>query len=333
MRAPTTMRTLLKSQGMRAAALSALLPTAWLLTGCAANPSTASADLHPRTLAEVQERTGPRAAHKGARRPTVALALGGGGLRGFAHVGVLQALEEAGLRPDIVVGTSAGSVVGAAYASGMPVEKIREAALAIKVSSLLDFTWQSGGFIRGDKLAGWADTLIGSNGSDKHVEDFPIRFAAVATDLQSAQPLLLTQGPAGRVIQASSAVPGMQVPVAYEAGHLIDGGVTSLVPVRFARAMGADVVIAVDIYCRSPRAATMNVLGVLGQVMQTQSCLIAAPELAEADVVIAPTVAVPDMADRPSQEQAIQAGYQATRAALARYADSAPAIKLAVRPY
>lgn len=333
MRAPTTMRTLLKSQGMRAAALSALLPTAWLLTGCAASPSTASADLHPRTLAEVQESTGLRAAHNGERRPTVALALGGGGLRGFAHVGVLQALEEAGLRPDIVVGTSAGSVVGAAYASGMPVEKIREAALAIKVSSLLDFTWQSGGFIRGDKLAGWADTLIGSNGSDKHVEDFPIRFAAVATDLQSAQPMLLTQGPAGRIIQASSAVPGMQVPVAYEAGHLIDGGVTSLVPVRFARALGADLVIAVDIYCRSPRSATMNVLGVLGQVMQTQSCLIAAPELAEADVVIAPTVAVPDMADRLSQEQAIQAGYQATRAALARYAGSTPAMKLALRPY
>jgi NTE family protein len=125
----------------------------------------------------------------------------------------------------------------------------------------------------------------------------------------------------------------MQVPVAYEAGHLIDGGVTSLVPVRFARALGADLVIAVDIYCRSPRAATMNVLGVLGQVMQTQSCLIAAPELAEADVVIAPTVAVPDMADRPSQEQAIHAGYQATRAALARYAGSAPTIKLALRPY
>jgi NTE family protein len=326
------MQTRLTNHRAWAALLTAAL-TAWLLAGCAAKPSTASADLHPRTLAEVQERTGPRAAHKGEQRPTVALALGGGGLRGFAHVGVLQALEEAGLRPDIVVGTSAGSVVGAAYASGMPVEAIREAALAIKVSSLLDFTWQSGGFIRGDKLAGWVGTLIGSNGNDKHVEDFPIRFAAVATDLQSAQPMLLTQGPAGRVIQASSAVPGVQVPVAYEAGHLIDGGVTSLVPVRFARAMGADLVIAVDIYCRSPRAPAVNVLGVLGQVMQTQSCLIAAPELAEADVVIAPAVAVPDMADRPSQEQAIQAGYQAARAALARYVGSAAAVRLALRPY
>ena len=114
MRAPTTMRTLLKSQGMRTAALSALLLTAWLLTGCAASPSTASADLHPRTLDEVQESTGLRAAHNGERRPTVALAQGGGGLRGFAHVGVLQALEEAGLRPHIEEGNTAGSVVGPA---------------------------------------------------------------------------------------------------------------------------------------------------------------------------------------------------------------------------
>jgi NTE family protein len=181
------MTAFLKTQGAWAVPLMALL-----LAGCA-SPPIASADLHPRTLAEVQESTGPRAAHNRERRPTVALALGGGGLRGFAHIGVLRALEEAGLRPDIVVGTSAGSVVGAAYASGMPVEAIREAALAIKVSSLLDFTWQSGGFIRGDKLADWAGTVIGN----RPIEDFPIRFAAVATDLQSAQPMLLTQGPAG----------------------------------------------------------------------------------------------------------------------------------------
>lgn len=307
---PPAMTTFLKTQGAWAAPLVALL-----LAGCASRTPTASANLHPRTLAEVQESTGPRATHKGERRPTVALALGGGGLRGFAHVGVLQALEEAGLRPDIVVGTSAGSVVGAAYASGMPVEAIREAALAIKVSSLLDFTWQSGGFIKGDKLAGWADALIGA----RRVEDFPIRFAAVATDLQSAQPMLLTQGPAGRIIQASSAVPGVQVPVAYEAGHLVDGGVTSLVPVRFARALGADIVIAVDIYCQSPRAGTLSVLGVLGQVMQSQSCLVARPEMAEADLLIAPTLLVPEMSDRPSQERTIEAGYQATRTALASW--------------
>jgi NTE family protein len=111
----------------------------------------------------------------------------------------------------------------------------------------------------------------------------------------------------------------MQVPVAYPGGHLIDGGITSLVPVRFARAMGAHVVVAVDIYCQSPRATAVNVPAVLGKVMQSQSCLIAAPEMAEADVLVAPVVAVPGMSDRASQEQAIEAGYRATHAALAKW--------------
>lgn len=303
---PVAMKTRLKAHALWATPVVALL----LTMGCASTEPPAPADLRPQTLSDVQ-RTAPAS----GQRPTVALALGGGGLRGFAHVGALRALEEAGMRPDIVVGTSAGSVVGAAYASGMSVEKIQQAALGVKVSSLLDFTWQAGGFIRGDQLANWANALIGAT----RIEDFPIRFAAVATDLQSAQPMLLDNGSAGRVIQASSAVPGMQVPVAYPGGHLIDGGITSLVPVRFARAMGADVVVAVDIYCRSPRATAVNVPAVLGKVMQSQSCLIAAPEMAEADVLVAPVVAVPGMSDRASQEQAIEAGYRATHAALAMW--------------
>lgn len=299
------MKTLRKALGLGAAALAALLQP-----GCASGGRPAPADLHPQPLSGVQRLTTAR-----AHGPTVAVALGGGGLRGFAHIGALQALEEVGLRPDIVVGTSAGSVVGAAYASGLSVKKIRQAALAVKVSSLLDFTWQPGGLIRGDRLANWVDTVVG----DTRIEDFPLRFAAVATDLHSAQPVLLAQGSAGRVIQASSAVPGAQVPVAYPGGHLIDGGVTSLVPVRMARAMGADIVIAVDIYCQSPRTTAVSVPSILGKVLQTQSCLIATHEKAEADVLIEPSVEAPGMSDRASQERAIEAGYSATHAALARW--------------
>lgn len=236
-------------------------------------------------------------------------------MRGFAHVGALRALEEAGIRPDIVVGTSAGSVVGAAYASGMDFEKIKSAALNVKVSSLMDFTLSSSGIMRGNKLASWVNTMTG----DVPIEQFPIRFAAVATDLQSGQAVLIGQGSAGRAIQASSAVPGVNVPIAYKAGHLIDGGITSLVPVRFARAMGADVVIAVDIYCHGPRAEGLGVPTVLSRVMQTQSCLVAAAEMAEADVLIAPKVGAPSMSTRESQERVIQAGYEAARAALKKW--------------
>lgn len=301
-----------------AAALAAAVSTGCALSG--PHGQAAPPDLAPRRLADVRDATAA-APSTPNERPTVALVLGGGGLRGFAHVGALRALEEAGIRPDIVVGTSAGSVVGAAYASGMSAAQIQSAALNLKVSSLLDFTWSSGGFLRGDKLANWVSGLTGGVA----MERFPIRFAAAATDLQSGQAVLITEGSAGRAIQASSAVPGVNVPVAYPAGHLVDGGITSLVPVRFARAMGAEVVIAVDIYCHGPRAQGLAVPTILSRVMQTQSCLLAAAEMAEADVLIAPAVSAPGMSARDSQQAAIEAGYEAARAALKNWKISRPA--------
>lgn len=286
----------------------ALLATA--ISGCASSRAGASPDLSPQFLAEVQ-RLAPTAMSE-ARKPTVALVLGGGGLRGFAHVGVLRALEEGGIKPDIVVGTSAGSVVGAAFASGMDSAQIEQVARAVKVSSLVDLSLSSGGIMRGNKLADWVDTFT----AGVPIQSFPIRFAAVATDLQSGKAVLLDRGSAGAAIQASAAVPGITVPVPYRNGHLIDGGITSLVPVRFARAMGADFVIAVDIYCEGPRTDGLSAPTVIQRVMRTQSCLVAAPEMAEADILIAPAVgAVPD-ASRGEQGRAIQAGHEAARALL-----------------
>jgi NTE family protein len=286
----------------------ALLAT--VINGGANTRAGASLDLTPRLLAEVQ-RPAPVAA-TGALKPAVALVLGGGGLRGFAHIGVLRALEEAGIKPDLVVGTSAGAVVGAAYASGMAHEQIESAARNIKLSSLVDWTLSSGGIMRGDNLANWIDTVT----AGVPIEKFPIRFAAVATDLQSEKAVLLDRGSPGNAIQASAAVPGINVPVPYRNGHLIDGGITSLVPVRFARAMGADFVIAVDIYCHGPRADGLGAPAVIHRVMHTQSCLLAAPEMAEADVLIAPAISAARMWAKDEQERAIQAGYEAARAAL-----------------
>jgi NTE family protein len=295
-----------------AAALAAAMTAGCALTG--QNGQAALPELAPRQLADIRSASA-LAPNATTGRPTVALVLGGGGLRGFAHVGALRALEEAGIRPDIVVGTSAGSVVGAAYASGMDLEQIKSAALNVKVSWLMDFTFSTSGVIRGNKLASWVNTMTGN----VPIEKFPIRFAAVATDLQSGQAVLIDQGSAGRAIQASSAVPGVNVPITYKAGHLIDGGIASLVPVRFARAMGADVVIAIDIYCHGPRADGLAVPTVLSRVMQTQSCLVAAAEMAEADVLIAPKVSVPNMSTKEAQERVIQAGYEAARAALKKW--------------
>jgi NTE family protein len=297
--------------------LAAALLTA-AIVGCAGTPANAPAPLSPRTLTEVQRSVPSRAAE--ASRPTVALALGGGGLRGFAHLGVLRALDEAGIRPEIVVGTSAGAVVGAAFASGMTPDELASTARRVKLSSLIDLTSSAGGIMRGQHLATWVDALT----AGVPIQAFPTRFAAVATDLQSGTPVLLDSGFAGAAIQASAAVPGVSVPVRYKGGQLVDGGISSLVPVRAARAMGADLVIAVDIYCQGPRAQGLGALAVVGRVMQTQNCLVAAPEMAEADVLIAPSVRVSGMSAKDEQEAAILAGYQAGRAALPTIKRKAP---------
>lgn len=300
----------MKPSNVKYASVFAVALAAMALTGCASNRVSAPFDITPRSFVDVQQSAAVSITNTG--RPIVALVLGGGGLRGFAHIGVLRALEEAGVRPDVVVGTSAGALVGAAYASGMTPDEIESAARSIKLSSLIDLTWSSSGFMRGNNLAAWVNNI--TNGVD--IEKFPIRFAAVATDLQSGQAVLIDSGSAGRAIQASAAVPGVNVPVPYKNGHLIDGGITSLVPVRFARAMGADFVIAVDIYCNAPRNEGLSIPTILSKVMHTQSCLVAAPEMAQADVLIAPTIKVSSMSDKDEQERAIRAGYDATRAVL-----------------
>lgn len=285
------------------------LALATAVTGCASRDIGEAIELVPLQLAEVQ-RVAPIRATNG--KPVVALVLGGGGLRGFAHIGVLQAIEEAGIHPDIVVGTSAGAVVGAAYASGMNAEQVEAAARSVKISSLIDWTWSSQGLMRGNNIAAWVDQIT----AGVSIEQFPIRFAAVATDLETAKAILLTRGPAGRAVQASAAVPGVNVPVAYAGGHLVDGGVASLVPVRFARAMGADLVIAVDIYCQDIPTGELGAFAVMRRVMHAQNCAVAATEMAEADVLIAPAIRVSRVSATDEQEKAIRTGYEAARSAL-----------------
>lgn len=282
------------------------------MVGCASPRQSATLELMPRTLADVRHASTSVATD--AHRPKVAVVLGGGGLRGFAHIGVLRALEEAGVQADIVVGTSAGAVVGSAYASGLSPDQIEAVARSVKLSSLIDLTFSTSGIMRGDNLADWMDTVT----ARVPIEKFPRQFAAVATDLRSEEAVLLDRGLAGAAIQASAAVPGVNVPVAYKNGQLIDGGITSLVPVRFARAMGANLVIAVDIYCQGPANHGLAAPVILLRVMRTQSCLIAAPEMAEADILVSPAVSVSGMSAKDEQELAIKSGYEAARAALAR---------------
>lgn len=244
--------------------------------------------------------------------PRVALVLGGGGLRGYAHIGVLQALDEAGIRPDLVVGTSIGAIVGAAYASGTSPDRLWLQANTMRVRALADMALSGPGFVKGEALARWANTLVG----EQSIEGFPTRFAAVATDIDRSLPYVITQGDAGEALRASAAIPGVFLPV-QSAGHvLVDGGVASLVPVRAARALGADVVIAVDIYCHGPQYPSTSAVSMWLRVSQVQGCLLSGPEAASADVLITPAVAPAGIDDAEGRETARRLGHEAAVAAL-----------------
>jgi len=174
--------------------------------------------------------------------PTLGLALGGGGALGAAHVGVLKALGERRLRPGIVAGTSAGSLVGAAYAAGLPVARIERLVRRA--------TWSTFGRVTPSLRLGLLDSsalldTIGELGGEPLIEDLPRQFAAIATDLRTRQQIVFSKGPLGPALRASIAVPGLFAPVITPDGVLVDGGLAANLPIGAARSLGAKRVIAV----------------------------------------------------------------------------------------
>lgn len=199
------------------------------------------------------------------RRPKIGIALGGGSARGWAHIGVLHALEEAGIRPDIVAGTSIGSLVGAAYAGGA-LDRLESWVRVMRmrdVAGYFDFGI-GGGLVKGERLM----AAMRREFQDRRIEDLLVPFAATATVLETGHEVWLREGPALEAVRASIALPGLFTPVPYDGMLLVDGGLANPVPVSLARAMGADVLIAVDLGSDmvgkrlrrdegSPRAATV----------------------------------------------------------------------------
>lgn len=176
-------------------------------------------------------------------RPRIGLVLGSGAARGWAHVGVLDALIEAGIVPELVCGTSIGALVGAAHAGGH-LDALRTWALAADwraVASMVDVNLLSGGLVEGERIVDWLAT-IGITGT---IEDLPLKFAAVATDLATGREVWLQEGPVDRAIRASISMPGIFSPVRLGDRWLVDGGLVNPVPVSLCRALGADFIIAV----------------------------------------------------------------------------------------
>ncbi|WP_244617305.1 patatin-like phospholipase family protein [Sulfurimicrobium lacus] len=244
--------------------------------------------------------------------PKIALVLGGGAARGFAHVGVIKTLEAHGIVPQIVVGTSAGSVVGALYAGGYSGFDLQTISFQMDEGSVGDWVMPDRGFIKGEQLQNFVNRAL----HNKPIERLGKTFAAVATDLRSGEQAVFRRGNTGMAVRASSSVPGVFQPVTINGREYVDGGLTSPVPVKVARSLGADIVIAVDISSKPANAKVNDSLDVLLQTFSIMGQSISQYELAQADVVIRPNTAGIGSTDFEQKHQAIMEGERAALAAL-----------------
>lgn len=242
------------------------------------------------------------------KKPVIGLALGGGAARGFAHVGVIKALEAQGIVPDLVVGTSAGSVIAALYATGLSGNDLNRIAINLDEASITDwanpFSNKFGGLIKGDALQNEVNRLVGNRLIDK----MKIPLGIVATDLQTGDPILFRTGNTGQAVRASCSVPGVFSPAVIGNREYVDGGLTSPVPIRFAKQMGADIVIAVNI---SSEPSVQNFSGTIGVILQTTTIMgksINQFELPKADVLIQPELSNMKGTDFKSRNAAVLAG-------------------------
>ncbi|HJV76503.1 MAG TPA: patatin-like phospholipase family protein [Noviherbaspirillum sp.] len=258
----------------------------------------------------------PATESKAPRQIKIGLALGGGAARGFAHIGVIKALEAQGIVPDIVVGTSAGSLVGALYAAGNNGFALHKLALDMDEAAISDWSVplfaKSTGVLKGEALQNYVNRTV----NQLPLEKLKIRFGAVATDLNSGLPILFQRGNTGAAVRASSAVPSVFQPVRIGDHLYVDGGLVSPVPVRFAREMGADFVIAVNISSQPEAQPSTSSVDVLLQTFAIMGQSINQHELKDADIVIQPRLGGMKGNDFNGRNMAILAGEQAATAAM-----------------
>jgi NTE family protein len=292
------------ARGLRAAAAAALL---LLLAACQTTPPPAPPPVAGPPVAAAPPPAVVAPPPRAPIPPRIGLALGGGAARGFAHIGVIQVLEEAGIRPDLIVGTSAGSLVAALYASGKSGSELATLALGMDESAITDWSFPGRGLIRGEALARYVREHTGG----RTIERMRLPLGIVATDLDNGAAILFQRGDTGAAVRASSAVPAVFQPVRIGEREFVDGGLVSPVPVRFARQMGAELVIAVDISSPPDGAATSDVFKMLLQTFAIMGRSINQFELRDADLVLRPALSGVTSADFNARARAIQAGREA----------------------
>jgi NTE family protein len=271
------------------------------LASCALSPDRYDGENAPRHAPIVPLRS---------ERPLVALALGSGGARGFAHVGAIKALEAGGVVPDVVVGASSGAVVAALYAGGLNAAALERIAIDLDQDSLVDFVLFGKGWVRGEALQDFVNDALGG----RLIEKLAKPFAVAATRARDGAGIVFNRGNTGVAVRASASVPNLFIPPVIHGEEYVDGGLTSPVPVRVAREMGADVVIAVDVSWFAQ--ARMNGGGDMERANRRPRFALLETELAGADIVITPHTRRTRMLDFDRKLDNIAAGEAAARDAL-----------------
>ncbi|OGW39597.1 MAG: patatin [Nitrospirae bacterium GWD2_57_9] len=259
-------------------------------------------------------------------RPRVALALGGGAARGFAHVGVLRVLEQEKIPVDLIVGTSVGSLIGAIYAHHLNSFELEWTAFTLQKEDLFDFGVLSAftgmGLVKGDRLEEFVRTKV----PVADIEQLKLPFAAVATDLNRGTRVVLESGSVAKAVRASSSIPGVFTPLDYQGKLLVDGGLVENIPIGLAREKGADIVIAVDI---SENVTNFDISNLVDVVLQSVNIVFSentAYKKKGADILLTPAVDDFGMFDFTRKKQCMQAGIEAAEKAL-------PEIRKAIREW
>jgi len=282
------------------------LATSWLR----AHGATAAAAATPDSAAPV---AGGRGEAGATRAPRIGLALGSGSARGFAHIGVLKSLDQAGIRPEVIVGSSAGAMVGAFYAAGFTPWQIEEVALRVRDAEVADFASASKrGMLVGDSLGRFVNDIL----KGARIENLRTRYAAVATDLRTGELAVLRSGSVADAVRASCSIPGVFIPRELGGRELVDGGLVSPLPVKTARLLGCDLVIAVDVGTRPNRQALPGMYEVILQSFEIMGRALSEQEAQGADIVLRPDTSAFASTDFNARRDLIQAGYEATQRAL-----------------
>jgi NTE family protein len=247
-------------------------------------------------------------------KPKVALVLGGGAARGFAHVGVLRVLEQEKIPIDMIVGTSVGSLIGAIYASDPNSFELEWTSFMLEKDDIFDFSIlaSSTGPVKGDKLEKFVTTKIAA----RNIEQLKVPFYAVAADLNTGEPVVFSSGPVCKAVRASCSIPGIFTPLLYNNRQLIDGGVLGNIAPEIARQYGANLVIVVSIGKSIQTKDTGNVIAITLQAIAIMGNKIDSYKIKEADVLISPEVGDVGTMDFTQKKRCMQAGIDAAKKAI-----------------